>query len=255
VDDDNRVEPDKPAAREDCLTCIETVCVALDGLQEYGIAVGDAAGLLVMHGLAMYARDTARAAVALLRGGRTLAAGALTRVVIEHAVLAQWLRADPEGRGQLFLQQSEVERARWLEVVLAADFDMKGAEHSARPMVDERDRLATKPKNVDAIFHTPKNLFSDTEVGRQMYLTYRNLSRFVHPSAATFGRYTELLPQGALRLTMQLQAEQDAEAVSFYLATATVMSALPYLDATGEPVRAAVLAAARRSSVPTTLAG
>ena len=70
----------------------------------------------------MYARDTS--ASLLRRDGRTLSAAALTRVVIEHAVLAQRLEANPEGRGQLFLQQSLLERARWLEV---ADEDRAGA--------------------------------------------------------------------------------------------------------------------------------
>jgi hypothetical protein len=46
-------ENTNPPPREDCLACIETACSALGGLQEYGIAQGDAAGLLVMHGLAM----------------------------------------------------------------------------------------------------------------------------------------------------------------------------------------------------------
>lgn len=102
------------------------------------------------------------------------------------------------------------------------------------------------------MFHTPKNLFGDSEAGRQLYLTYRHLSRFVHPSAATFARYTAKLPFG-LDLKMQLQECQNAEALSFYLASATVMSTLPYLDMTGEPVGAAVLVSARLCGAPTSL--
>lgn len=86
------------------MTCAERVCSSLDDIEEYGIAEGDAGGLLVLHGLAMYARDTARSAMWLLREGRTLAAAVLARVTIEHAVLAQWLKLDPEARGSLFLR-------------------------------------------------------------------------------------------------------------------------------------------------------
>lgn len=167
MNDDN--ESTKSPAREDCLACIETACSALDGLQEYGIAQGDAAGLLVMHGLAMYARDTARAAVALLRAGQTLAAGALTRVVIEHAVLAQWLLADPEVRGQLFLQQSQVERARWFEVVLDANFDPEDPVVAALTEKEKRRgwppsrrtwmRCSTRPRTCSA---TPRRVGSYT---------------------------------------------------------------------------------------------
>lgn len=157
------------------LAVVDAVCDALDGIQEYGIWRGDADGLLVMHGLAMYARDTARSAALLLRNGRTLSASALARIVIEHAVFAQWLKVDPEGRGHLFLQQGEVERFRWFEVVLAADLDLADPVHAAW------QQEGRKPKNVAPEFETPKNLFSDTEQGRQFYVTYRNLSRFVHP--------------------------------------------------------------------------
>lgn len=66
------------APQEDFLTCLDRACDRLDGLQEYGIWEGDATELLALHGLTMYARDTARAAAMLLRGGQTLAAGALT---------------------------------------------------------------------------------------------------------------------------------------------------------------------------------
>ena len=35
---------------------VESACVALDGVEEYDIWQGEASGLLVLHGLAMYAR-------------------------------------------------------------------------------------------------------------------------------------------------------------------------------------------------------
>lgn len=221
--------------QSDFVACVESACAALDAVEEYGINEGDAAGLLVLHGLAMYARDTARAASSLLSDGRTMAAAALARVVIEHAVLAQWLKADPEVRAGLFLQQSEIERARWFEVVLAANFDMTDPLHPHLSRYDERDSGPTRPKNVAPEFQTVKNLFGDTDNGRQFYLTYRNLSRFVHPSVTTFVRYTTDAPLGGGRqLVPGLQQDQDAEAVAFYLASATVMCALPYLEALGE---------------------
>jgi hypothetical protein len=110
-----------------------------------------------------------------------------------------------------------------------------------------------KPKNVAPAFDTPKNLFGDTSKGKQMYLAYRHLSRFVHPSVTTFGRYTERPPYGGLHLSTRLEVEQDDEAVAYYLASAMVLCALAYLDALGEPVSAAVVAAARLSGVLTTL--
>lgn len=88
---------------EEDLACLDLACAFLDALEEYGIAEGDVPGLLALHGLAMYARDSARAAATLLAGRQTLAAAVLTRVVIEPAVLAQWLKVDPETRGSLFL--------------------------------------------------------------------------------------------------------------------------------------------------------
>ncbi|KRF04078.1 hypothetical protein ASG88_21800 [Nocardioides sp. Soil777] len=241
---------------EEHLDAVESACAALDGVEEYGIWEGNASGLLVLHGLAMYARDTARAAVLLLREGRTLSAAALTRVVIEHAVLAQWLKVAPEERGQVFLQQSEVERARWFEVVLDANFDPLNPMIAAFAAREKREGMVPKPKNVDEVFHTPKNLFGDSEYGRQLYLTYRNLSRFVHPSVTTFSRYGYEPPLGRGRqLVPTLQQDQDPEAASFYLASAVVMCAIPYLDLLEDQVQAAVMLrlAAKAAYVPTTL--
>jgi hypothetical protein len=216
--------------QDDYLRCVEAACTALDEIQEYGIAEGDAAALLVMHGLAMYARDTARASAALLRAGQTLGAAALTRIVIEHAVLAQRIQQDPDERAQLVLQQSVVEQFRWFEVVVAADLDK---DDEGQPWMTAPEELrGPKPKNVAREFETVKNLFGDGQGGRQLYLTYRNLSRFVHPSASTFGRYTIALPFG-LQLVNQVQEPQDPESAAFFLGSATVMCALPYLDLVG----------------------
>ncbi len=47
----------------------------------------------------------------------------------------------------------------------------------------EKERgLLPRTKNVAPEFNTPKNLFGDTDNGRQLYLTYKHLSQFVHPS-------------------------------------------------------------------------
>lgn len=249
----NRSVSEVNTRQEDYLACAELACAALDNVEEYCVADGDAAGLLVLHGLAMYARDTARGTSALLRDGQTLAAAVLSRVVIEHAVLAQWLKLDPEARSSLFLKQSEVERSRWWEVVLAANPDM-AVPATAAPNMTENERGAMrKPKSVAPEFDTPKNLFGNTDAGRQMYLTYRNLSKFVHPSAATFARYTSRLKSG-LELSSRLQVEQDAEAISFDLASAVVMCTLPYLEMLGDVVAGVkVRVAARTTRVATSL--
>lgn len=220
------------------LSAVDETCTALDDLIEYWVAEGEAHSLVVLHGVAMYARDTSLAASHLLRAGRTLAAGALTRVVIEHSVLAQWVKEDPETRGHLFLLQSEVERHRWLDVVLAADFEIPGSEPN---------ESGPKPKNVTKEFDTVKNLFGNSENSRQLYLTYRNLSRCVHPSGSNLARYMSREKHGA-RLSPQLQSEQDAEAVAFYLASSLMMCALPYLDALGDAVdQASTLRATARN--------
>jgi len=238
--------------REEHVACVDLACSLLDAVAEYSIAGGDVPGLLVLHGLAMYVRDTARSALALLADGQTLAAAALTRVVIEHAVLAQWLKVDSETRGSLFLQQGEVDRHRWFDVVLAANFDVTDPVHAALTNVEERER-GPKPKNVAREFNTVKNLFGDTNQGRQMYLTYRNLSQFVHPSAVTFARYTGELSHGLL-LSTRLQVVQNADALAFHLACATTMCTLPYLDALDEVEGATSLrATAGDSEVATAL--
>jgi hypothetical protein len=228
------------------LACLESTSAQLDAMDEYSIPTGQAAGLLILHGVAMYARDTARSAAILLRDGQTLGAAALTRVVIEHAVLAQWLTAAPESRGALFLRQSEVEQYRWYQVIEAAEIELPDTAHAAR-------KAAMQTKNVAQEFNTVKNLFGDNETGNQMYLTYRNLSRFVHPAATTFARYTDTLPHG-LRLSSRLHVEQDPEAVAFYLASAMLMCALPYLATLGEDQPAAsLLADARTAGLLTSL--
>ncbi|HEX6874985.1 MAG TPA: DUF5677 domain-containing protein [Nocardioidaceae bacterium] len=151
----------------------------------------------------------------------TLGAAALTRVVIEHAVLAQWLKAAPEDRAALFLQQSEVEQYRWYQVIAAAESELAG-------LGDALSKTGMRTKNVAEEFNTVKNLFGDAEMGTQLYLTYRNLSRFVHPAVTTFGRYSERLEFGLI-LKNRLSVEHDPEAVAFYLASATLMCTLPYL--------------------------
>jgi hypothetical protein len=141
-------------------------------------------------------------------------------------VLAQWLKADPDGRVVLFLQQSEVEQYRWYQVIEAADIERAGTADALR-------KAGMRTKNVAEDFNTVKNLFGDSEVGNQLYLTYRNLSRFVHPAVTTFGRYTAQL-EYALVLRKGLAVEQDPEAVAFYLGSAMVMCTLPYLALLGE---------------------
>ena len=171
-------------------------------------------------------------------------------------MLAQWLGADPEVRGQLYLQQSQVERARWFEVVLTASFDMTDPSHVALTKWESEHDPQPRPKNVDEVFHTPKNLFGDSEQGRHFYLTYRNLSRFVHPSVTTFTRYTVEPPMGSGRqLVNTLQQDQDPEATSYYLAPAVIMCALPYLDVLGDQLKASTLLrlAARAAEVPSAL--
>lgn len=241
--------------QEKYVSCIEGACDALDCLEEYCIGQGDAPGLLVMHGAAMYARDISRAATELLRAGQTLAAGALARVVIEHAVIVQWVMVDPEARGQLFLEQSRVERARWFEVVLKADFELTDPRSAVVVKIEQEQRSApSKPKSAAPEFDTVKNLFGDMQTGRQFYLTYRNLSRFVHPSAATFARYTSALNLVGLKLRTKLVSVQDPEAIAFYLASGTVMCALPYLEILGDVESAAAVGdAARAAGVVTSL--
>ena len=216
-------------SRDEYLAVVGSTVARLDAITEYGIPTGEAAGLLVLHGVAMYARDTARAAVTVLLDGQTFGAGVLTRVVIEHAVLAQWLRPDPESRGLLFLRQGDVERHRWHEVIADANLELILPDDAQAAL-----KAKVRKKNVAQEFDTPRNLFGDNEMGRQLYLTYRNLSQFVHPSAGTFSRYTYSLAHG-LQLSTHVQAAQDPEAIAFYLASALVMCALPYLDLLDEP--------------------
>jgi hypothetical protein len=229
------------------LDVVELACVALDDVEEYGIWAGDAAGLLVLHGLAMYARDTARSAAILVRAGRTLNAAALTRIVNEHAVLAQWLKDDPDERARLFIQQGMVERARWFDVVEAASLGFT------------RPQGLDSKKNVNKTFDTVKNLFGDSENGKQLYLNYRNFSQFIHPSATTFARYAQKTPVGGLLLRGAVQegVDQDPEGMSFYLATATNMCALPYLDLLDSDKHVHAAAALRLASaaahIPTSL--
>lgn len=236
---------DDTATRDTYLDVLAAAGEVLDDLEQYGIGTQDAHGLLVLHGLAMYARDIARAAAALLLADETLAGGALTRVVLEHAVLAEWLTSaattthELDRRAHLFLRQAEVEQHRWFEVVRDA-----GIEPAESP---------EKRKNVDPDFNTVKNLFGDTETGRQMYLTYRNLSRYVHPTASTFMRFTRQLPYG-VELVTKLEVGHDPEALAYYLASATVICALRYLEPLGEESTVALTAQARAAGLLVSMA-
>lgn len=102
---------DDTATRDTYLAVLAAAGESLDELKQYGIGTQDAHGLLVLHGLAMYARDTARAAAPLLLADETLAAGALTRIVLGHAVLSEWLTSSAttthelDRRAYLFLRQ------------------------------------------------------------------------------------------------------------------------------------------------------
>ncbi|MCW2797327.1 hypothetical protein, partial [Nocardioides sp.] len=98
-----------------------------------------------------------------------------------------------------------------------------------------------------------KNLFGDTETGRQTYLTYRNLSRYVHPTATTFMRFTKQLPHG-VELIPELQVGHDPEPLAYYLASATVICALRYLEPLGEESTVAVTAQARAAGLLVSLA-
>lgn len=77
-----------------------------------------------------------------------------------------------------------------------------------------------------------------------------------YPSVTTFSRYGYEPPLGRGRqLIPTLQQDPVPEAASFYLASAIVMCAIPYLDLLEDQVQAAVMLrlAAKAAHVPTTL--
>lgn len=232
------------------LSFVDLACNRLDRLQEYSTMDGDGNGLFAMHGLTMYARDTARAAALLLRNGMTCQAGALARVVLEHAVVLQWLKADPEQRGQLFLKHGMSEHARWFKVVLAADFDLSRPEFASLGTADEK-RGAKPPKSPAPELDSVQTLFGQTEVGRKLYLVYRNLSQFVHPSWRALPSYAERLEHGQ-ELKTSLQVEQPPTSVAHYLASGLAMCALPYLTMLDELETAIALGVAAQVAGVTT---
>ena len=166
---------------------IDLTCRRLDRAQKHRAQESPTTGLIVLHGLAMYARDSARSAASLLRAEQTLPAAVLGRVILEHAALAQWLEVDPEGRGQLCLDQSTTSRSRWLKAVLEV------ADERQQPWLqqwqEEQRRLPAGAKNAAPEFNRVAALFGKSDAGNELYMTYRNLSSYVHPDDATFTRY------------------------------------------------------------------
>jgi len=203
---------------------VDASAAALDGVKPYGIRHGDAHDLLVLHGLAMYARDTSRATLDLLDGGHDLSASALMRVVMEHAIVAQWVGAVP-GRGVEFMRQGEVGQHRWYKVIEEAGLDLPGTARGPGP-------VGATAKSVPEL-DNPKTTFGAVDSSRQLYLQYRRLSKFVHPDVTTLAWYSEALPYGA-SLVPKRSGRVDPESLLYFLAVSLLLATLPYLDLLGE---------------------
>jgi len=199
---------------------VDAAAGALDNLDTYLIREGEAHDLLVLHGLAMYARDTARAVLALLDAGHQLSAAALTRVVLEYATVAQWVGAVP-GRGVEFMRQGEVDQHRWYKVIEEAGIELPESARGHRTA-----GMATR--NVNGL-DSPKTTFKAVDSSQQLYLQYRHLSKYVHPDVTTLSRYTATVPHG-LALAPARQTGIDPESLLYFLAVGVLLASLPYLE-------------------------
>jgi len=192
----------------------------LDGIGTFKINRRKERNALFLQGLVFYVHDTARAALLLIDNGHTANAAALARIAVEHATMAQWLYLRPDGAEKYLAEleaQGKTFAAKLVGVGITMPDDLKDAY-----------KRYEQAKAVQEIRQT-ESLFNAVDPSGWMYVQWKTLCGYVHPSSSTAARYMKEEPDGSITWIKQPDAI-PARALLFTLALSMSLATAPLLD-------------------------
>lgn len=201
----------------------------LDGITQFSMSGAAAPYFDVFHTYAHYTCNTVRAALALFDANLVEQCRALTRVALEHAATAQWLALEP-GRYETFQRnlKYEWEGTRKIAEEVGAPFANDLILHLPAEVVGK------KAQELHA-----RKLFKAVDESERLYLHYKVLCGYIHPSATSARLFVSAEGHGGLAL--QSPYEHGAYLDMYALAQSLALALMPYLDlARGKPHKPAM---------------
>jgi len=213
----------------------------LDKLPSIRVNVRKVRHATLLQGLCFYVHDTCKAALVLVDGGYLPSAAALTRIAVEHAAMAQWIVLHPEG-AEKYLAEMEAQANTFAKK--AKDV---GVEIPEDVLIAYRQYENAKP--VPEIRQT-ETMFAAVDPSGWMYLHWKSLCGFVHPSSTTTTMYVEETPDGATTWVRGAKGAPE-ETIIPSLALSILLATAPLLDLVkGKPHKKRLMEIATAAGLP-----
>lgn len=174
----------------------------------------------LLHGLCFYTHDTTEAALVLIDRGYGPSAAALTRVAVEHATMAQWIVLQPNGVDK-YLADLEAQAKTFAAKITGVGIEMP-------PDLAEGYKRYDKAKAVQEVRQS-EQMFTAVDPTGWMYLQWKTLCGYVHPSATTASIYAHENADGAVEWHREPEGMPE-RALLFSLALSMTLATAPLLD-------------------------
>jgi hypothetical protein len=204
---------------------------------------------ILIRGLTAHAVDSARAVLTLYRASQPVAAVPIVRAVMEDALTAAWLLAEPDA-SQSFVSAGAMSRAVALRAILRRG---AGEDHAAIAARLEQSRELVEQLGTPS-GHTIEQRFQSPDGGDGgLYLAYRLASQLSHASPSIVDMYIgsdECAPQGVY---LRRHAAHDTAAMWITHTATNLLHALTVWDIcrAGRPDQAALEAIGDRFGMRT----
>ena len=213
----------------------------LDGIASIKVNRRKARHVDLLQGLCFYVHDTAKAALTLIDQGYGPSAGALTRVAVEHATMAQWIVLQPDGVDR-YLAELEAQAKTFAAKVTTVGIVIP-------PDLAEAYKRYEKAKAVQDIRQTEK-MFQAVDPSGWMYIQWKTLCGYVHPSSTTAAIYAHETLDGSVQWHREPEGMPD-RALLFSLALSMTLATAPLLDLVkGKPHKKRLMKIAEAAHVP-----
>ena len=213
----------------------------LDGIESITVNRRKERHATLLQGLTFYVHDTASAALLLIDNGHLPSAAVLTRVAVEHATMAQWIVLQPGGVDKYLAEleaqaKSFAAKAKGVGIQMPDDLaeDYKRYEN-AKPVQDIRQT---------------ETMFNAVDPTGWMYMQWKTLCGYVHPSSSTATMYLREGPEGDVERWRRPEGLPD-RMLLFSLVLSVSLATAPYLDLVkGKPYKKRLEKIAESAGVP-----
>lgn len=237
-------EPGVTAAHPDEIRYRETVSELLGllgGIASLTVNRRKERHAALLQGLCFYVHDTTKAALALIDQGHLPSAAVLTRVAVEHATASQWIVIQPDGV-DLYLAEMEAQAKTFAAKVQGVGIEMP--EDLA-----EAYRRYEKAKPVQEL-RQAEQMFGAVDPSGWMYVQWKTLCGYVHPSSTTTSMYLRERPDGGAAWHRQPES-MPAQPLLFSLSLSMALATAPLLDLVkGKPYKSRLERIAEAGQVP-----